>query len=60
MKTFSGGQETVPQVFFNSEHLGGNSDIQELEKKGILKEKVKQVRETPVSMMLPNWFHPWY
>jgi len=24
MRTFSGGRNTVPQVFFNSEHLGGN------------------------------------
>jgi glutaredoxin len=28
MRTFSGGRNTVPQVFFNSEHLGGNDDVQ--------------------------------
>lgn len=60
MKTFSGGRSTVPQIFFNSDHLGGNSDIQELESKGVLKDKVSAVRNTPVSTMLPNWYHPWY
>jgi len=30
MRTFSGGRNTVPQIFFNSEHLGGNDDIQKV------------------------------
>ncbi len=60
MKTFSGGKNTVPQIFFNSEHLGGNSDIQEMEAAGVLINKVDFVKSTPVSMMMDNWFHPWY
>ena len=35
MRTFSGGRNTVPQVFFNSEHLGGNDDLQKMDKDGI-------------------------
>ena len=27
MRTFSGGRNTVPQIFFNSEHLGGSDDV---------------------------------
>eukprot|EP01041_Mallomonas_annulata_P009058 gene9058-18763_t len=60
MKTFSGGKSTVPQIFFNSDHLGGNSDIQELESSGSLAAKVDIVKSTPVSMMMPHWYHPWY
>ena len=60
MKTFSGGKSTVPQIFFNAEHLGGNSDIQELEITGKLTDKVTMVRTTPITMMQPNWYHPWY
>ena len=32
------GQRTVPNVFINGEHLGGNSDIQDAEKSGKLDE----------------------
>jgi glutaredoxin-related protein len=60
MRTFSGGRNTVPQIFFNSEHLGGNDDIQKLDSEGLLKDKVEAVRRTPVDMMQENWYHPWY
>jgi glutaredoxin-related protein len=60
MRTFSGGRNTVPQIFFNAEHLGGNDDVQQLHSAGKLKDKVEQVKNTPVSMMMDNWFHPWY
>lgn len=60
MRTFSGGRNTVPQIFFNAEHLGGNDDVQKLEQEGKLQDKVKYVRSTPVSMMMDHWFHPWY
>eukprot|EP00607_Mallomonas_marina_P005480 CAMPEP_0182426124 /NCGR_PEP_ID=MMETSP1167-20130531/12603_1 /TAXON_ID=2988 /ORGANISM="Mallomonas Sp, Strain CCMP3275" /LENGTH=116 /DNA_ID=CAMNT_0024607333 /DNA_START=145 /DNA_END=495 /DNA_ORIENTATION=- len=60
MKTFSGGRNTVPQIFFNSEHLGGNSDIQVLESTGELARRIEEVRRTSVSMMMDNWYHPWY
>ncbi|CAM9563023.1 unnamed protein product [Discosporangium mesarthrocarpum] len=59
MKTFS-GRNTVPQIFFNSEHLGGNDDVQTLHKEGKLEELVNKVRSEEPSMMKPNWYHPWY
>lgn len=60
MRTFSGGRNTVPQVFFNSEHLGGNDDIQKFEAAGQLAGKVENVKAIPVSMMMDHWYHPWY
>ena len=60
MRTFSGGRNTVPQIFFNSEHIGGNDDLQKLEAEGSLARKVSQVRNSPVSLMMDHWFHPWY
>jgi glutaredoxin 3 len=60
MRTFSGGRNTVPQIFFNSEHLGGNDDVQKLESDGLLKAKVENVMKTPVTMMQDHWYHPWY
>jgi len=60
MRTFSGGRNTVPQVFFNAEHLGGNDDVQGLDKSGALADKVEFVKTTMVTMMMPHWYHPWY
>ena len=60
MRTFSGGRNTVPQIFFNAEHLGGNDDVQKLDVEGKLAPKVKMVMETEVSMMQEGWYHPWY
>ena len=60
MRTFSGGRNTVPQIFFNAEHLGGNDDVQKLDIDGILIKKIETMRSTPVSMMMDHWFHPWY
>ena len=60
MRTFSGGRNTVPQIFFNAEHLGGNDDVQKLDADGILEKKIEMVRSTAVSMMMDHWFHPWY
>jgi glutaredoxin 3 len=59
MRQFSGGRNTVPQVFFNAEHLGGNDDVQSLDKDGTLEAKVETVKNTE-AMMMPHWFHPWY
>ena len=58
--TFSGGRNTVPQIFFNSDHIGGNDDIQKLEADGQLKIKVEELVKTPVSRMMDHWYHPWY
>ena len=60
MRTFSGGRNTVPQVFFNSEHLGGNDDVQTLHKEGSLSSLVQKVREEEPSLMKDSWYHPWY
>ena len=60
MRTFSGGRNTVPQILLNSEHLGGNDDVQKLEADGTLASKVDYIRKTPVSMMQDHWYHPWY
>ncbi|CUM63346.1 uncharacterized protein PRCAT00000918001 [Priceomyces carsonii] len=35
------GQKTVPNVFINGEHIGGNSDVQELKAAGKLDDKIK-------------------
>jgi glutaredoxin len=34
MRTFTGGRNTVPQIFFNSEHLGDNDDVKMLRSEG--------------------------
>eukprot|EP01039_Chlorochromonas_danica_P006978 gene6977-7720_t len=60
MRSFSGGRNTVPQIFFNAEHLGGNDDVQKLDQDGLLIEKVEMVRKTPISLMMDHWYHPWY
>jgi glutaredoxin 3 len=60
MRQFSGGRNTVPQVFFNENHLGGNDDVQQLQTDGKLAEKVEMVKNTPVTMMQEGWYHPWY
>jgi glutaredoxin 3 len=60
MRSFSGGRNTVPQIFFNADHIGGNDDVQILEAEGLLIEKVEAVKSTPVSMMQEGWYHPWY
>lgn len=30
MRSFSGGRNTVPQIFFNSEHVGGCDDLEKI------------------------------
>jgi len=60
MRQFSGGRNTVPQVFFNENHLGGNDDVQQLQTDGKLAEMVEMVKNTPVTMMQEGWYHPWY
>lgn len=37
------GQKTVPNVFIGGEHIGGNSDVQELNSADKLESKVKAV-----------------
>ncbi|KAJ1432611.1 thioredoxin-like protein [Ochromonadaceae sp. CCMP2298] len=59
MRTFTGGRNTVPQIFFNSEHLGGNDDVETLNSEGKLAAKVEMVKTT-AAMMMDHWFHPWY
>ena len=35
------GRRTIPQIFFNEDHIGGYKELRELEKKGELLNKVK-------------------
>ena len=35
------GKRTIPQIFFNEDHIGGYQELGELEKKGELLNKVK-------------------
>ncbi|XP_078421637.1 glutaredoxin-1 [Cetorhinus maximus] len=37
------GARTVPRVFIGSECVGGGSDVQQLEKDGLLKEKLSAI-----------------
>lgn len=37
------GQRTVPNVFIGGEHIGGNSDVQQLKSSGKLDAKIKAV-----------------
>ena len=60
MQTFSGGRNTVPQIFFNAEHLGGYDDLLKLHEAGLLQQKVAHVKATRTTRMLDNWYHPWY
>ncbi len=60
MRSFSGGRNTVPQIFFNADHIGGNDDVQNLEAQGELMAKVEEVKSTPVAIMQEGWFHPHY
>lgn len=48
------------QIFFNSEHLGGNDDLQKLHAEGKLADMVAKVRAESPGMMKDTWYHPWY
>ena len=37
----SNGQRTIPQIFFDDYHVGGYTELRELEKSNHLKEKLK-------------------
>lgn len=37
------GQRTVPNVFIGGEHVGGNSDVEQLKSSDKLEDKVKAV-----------------
>lgn len=48
------------QIFFNSEHIGGNDDLQKLHEEGKLGDMVSKLREEEPGMMKDSWYHPWY
>ena len=50
----------LSQIFFNSEHLGGNDDLQKLHEEGKLEGLVAKVRDEAPGMMKATWYHPWY
>jgi glutaredoxin-related protein len=60
MVAFSGGSTTVPQIFFNSVHIGGYDDLVKLEREGKLAEIVRAVKNAAPTMMQDHWYHPWY
>ena len=35
------GRRTIPQMFYDQDHIGGYQELRELEKSGELKEKIK-------------------
>ncbi len=35
------GKRTIPQIFFNDQHVGGYDDVRALEKSGELKDLIK-------------------
>tara|TARA_B100002052_G_C15330184_1_gene353739 strand:- start:239 stop:493 length:255 start_codon:yes stop_codon:yes gene_type:complete len=35
------GRRTIPQIFFNNEHVGGYQELRDLEKKGELENSLK-------------------
>lgn len=39
------GRSGVPQVFFNSRHVGGIDEIEEMEREGVLGDRVKECLE---------------
>ncbi|EHK19476.1 uncharacterized protein TRIVIDRAFT_80922 [Trichoderma virens Gv29-8] len=36
------GQRSVPNIFFGKQHVGGNSDLQELARSGVLKGRLEE------------------
>ena len=46
-------QFTVPQIFFNEYHVGGNDDLQKLNKEGKLNELIDKVLLEPISVDSP-------
>lgn len=48
------------QIFFNSDHLGGNDDLQKLHEEGKLEGLVAKVTGEAPGMMKDTWYHPWY
>ena len=39
------GDKSVPQVFFNSRHVGGWEEVERLEREGVLGERVRECLE---------------
>ena len=37
----SGGKRTIPQIFFDEDHVGGYQELRELEKNGTLQNSLK-------------------
>ena len=37
----SNGKRTIPQIFFDDDHIGGYLELRELEKRGELQNKIK-------------------
>mmetsp|Transcript_5027 Transcript_5027/g.12695 ORF Transcript_5027/g.12695 Transcript_5027/m.12695 type:complete len:489 (-) Transcript_5027:53-1519(-) len=48
------GKRTVPQIFLNALHVGGNSELQELHKQGMLAAMLEEVKNTPTPPDAPQ------
>lgn len=48
------GRKTVPQIFFNDKHVGGNAELQELNEIGALSEMITLVQVTPIGEGVPS------
>ncbi|CAM9347291.1 unnamed protein product [Heterosigma akashiwo] len=59
MKQFS-FRKTVPQIFFNSKHLGGNDDVQTLHREGALAALVAAMNAEGTPRLDEGWYHPHY
>jgi glutaredoxin 3 len=47
------GDKSLPQVFFNSHHVGGSVEVEEMEREGVLGDKVKACLEGGSEDFLP-------
>lgn len=47
------GGRTVPKVFFNKKFVGGATDLEALEEKGLLDEMIKEALQTPTPEDFP-------
>lgn len=52
LSIYLSGKQTVPQIFFNQEHIGGASDLLSMDEQ-VLEEKVKQALAAPTDPNFP-------
>eukprot|EP01094_Clydonella_sp_ATCC50884_P018321 TRINITY_DN3373_c0_g2_i6.p2 TRINITY_DN3373_c0_g2~~TRINITY_DN3373_c0_g2_i6.p2 ORF type:complete len:152 (-),score=51.50 TRINITY_DN3373_c0_g2_i6:13-468(-) len=50
MVRLAAGRKTVPQIFFNNDHIGGADDLESLEEEGTLDQKLNSALEQEVEL----------